>query len=76
MIFRPNKARLLFNTVEVKWEDCMRKCLKYNRATAPAIGSPEEFDDLSSWTFNTTTEPMTGEQYPDSLSQSFWLPFM
>ena len=53
----------------------MRQCLKYNGAKAPAINSQEEFDILATWTFNTTQDTKTGEQYPDTLSEAFWVPF-
>ena len=52
----------------------MATCSKYRRAMAPTFKTQEELEELITWVYNTTTDPTTGNMYPDTLGRAFWLP--
>ena len=58
-ILRPDKARILFETPAEDGIKCLDTCLKYNRAQAPIFSDQAEFDELLSWTINTSMDPVT-----------------
>ena len=73
---RSDKARVQFNThaFALEWSDCMATCSKYRRAMAPIFTTQEELEELITWAYKTTTDPTTGNYYPDTLGRSFWIP--
>ena len=40
---------------------------------APTFTSQEELEELIRWVYNITTDPTTGNMYPDTLGRAFWL---
>ena len=68
-------SRIKFNTQAPEWKECMDKCSKYNRASAPSFTNQEELGALIRWNYNTTTDPSTNTLYPDTLGKAIWLPF-
>ena len=53
----------------------METCPKYNRAMAPSFTDQKELEDLVSWLYKTTTDPVSKATYPDVIGRAFWVPF-
>ena len=72
-IFRPDTARVLFETLYSDGIKCLDTCLKYNRAQAPIFSDQATFDELVSWAINTTVNPVTKAYFKDVVSATFWI---
>ena len=70
-------SRVLFNThaVSGQWAVCMETCTKYRRAMAPSFSSLGELQELVTWLYDTTTDPVTNMYYADAKGRGVWLPF-
>ena len=70
-------SRVLFNThaVSEQWAVCMETCTKYRRAMAPSFSSLEEMQELVTWLWDTTTDPVTNILYADAKGRAVWIPF-
>ena len=75
IIFRSGMSRIKFNVHSPEWSQCMATCPKYNRARVPSFSDQEEFEEVFTWVYNTTINPVTKTLYPDAFTQSLWLPF-
>ena len=53
----------------------METCPKYNGALAPSFVDQEELEELITWAYNVSADPITNTLYEDSLGRAFWLPF-
>ena len=70
-------SRVLFNThaVSGQWSVCMETCTKYGRAMAPSFSSLEEMQELVTWLWDTSTDPVTNILYADAKGRAVWIPF-
>ena len=70
-------SRVLFNTYDVaaKWKGCMDTCSKYDRAMAPSFKSQDEMEELLTWLYETTTDPVSDKLYPEALGRGLWIGF-
>ena len=70
-------SRVLFNThaVSGQWAVCMETCTKYGRAMAPSFSSLAEMQELVTWLYDTTTDPVTNMLYADAKGRGLWIPF-
>ena len=75
LFFRSGMSRIKFNVHSPEWSQCMATCPKYNRARVPSFSDQAEFEEVFTWVYNTTINPVTKTLYPDAFTQSLWLPF-
>ena len=68
-------SRVKFNVHSPEWSQCMATCPKYSRARVPSFTDQAEFEEVFTWVYNTTINPVTNTLYPDAFTQSLWLPF-
>ena len=68
-------SRVKFNVHSPEWSLCMATCPKYSGARVPSFTDQAEFEEVFTWVYNTTINPVTNTLYPDAFTQSLWLPF-
>ena len=72
---RTGMSRVKFPTHTSEWVKCMEMCPKYERAIVPSFTTKAEMDNLITWLYETTTDPISGTHYPDVIGKAMWLPF-
>ena len=72
---RTGMSRVKFPTHTSEWVKCMEMCPKYERAIVPSFTTKVEMDNLITWLYETTTDPISGTHYPDVIGKAMWLPF-
>ena len=68
-------SRIKFPTHAKEWTKCMEMCPKYQRAIVPFFTTQEEMEELRSWLYKITTDPISGTNFPDVIGKPVWVPF-